>query len=74
VASFIWITSLGKFVTMDNLCKRHVIVMDWSYVYKKSGETPYHIFFTLILQNSCKIWFFRWLEQSGLVELLACWK
>jgi hypothetical protein len=35
VAFFKWSTSLGKILTMDNLCKHHIIVMDWYCICKK---------------------------------------
>jgi hypothetical protein len=39
VAFFTWSIALGKILIMDNLRKRHVIVVDWRCVYKKSGES-----------------------------------
>jgi hypothetical protein len=36
---FTWTTSLGKILTLDNLCKRHIIVINWCCTCKKSGET-----------------------------------
>jgi hypothetical protein len=36
---FAWLAALGKFLTMDNLTKQHVIVVYWYYMCKKSGKS-----------------------------------
>jgi hypothetical protein len=38
-----WSTTLGKILTLDNLRKRHIIVVDWYCLCKKSGETIDHL-------------------------------
>jgi hypothetical protein len=38
VAFFAWPAALGKIPTMDNLKKWHVIMVDWYYMCKRSGE------------------------------------
>jgi hypothetical protein len=35
----VWLVALGKILIMDNLRKRHIIVVDWFCMCKKSGET-----------------------------------
>ena len=35
---FAWSAALGKILTMDNPRKRHVMVVDWCYICKKSAE------------------------------------
>lgn len=45
VAFFTWTTYLGKILTMDNLHERHIIVIDWCCMCKKSGKTPDQVFF-----------------------------
>lgn len=38
VAFLAWITALGKILTLDNLRKQSVIVIDWCCMCKRSGE------------------------------------
>ena len=43
VAFFVWIVALGTILTIDNLCKRKVLILDWFYVCKSNGESVDHI-------------------------------
>ena len=43
MAFFSWSTSLGKILTIDNLCKRRIIVLDWCYMFKRCGESVHHL-------------------------------
>jgi hypothetical protein len=36
---FAWSAALGKILTMDDLRKLHVIVVNWCCMYKKSGDS-----------------------------------
>jgi hypothetical protein len=40
-AFFVW--TIWKILTMDNLRKRHAIVVDWCYMCKMSGESVDHL-------------------------------
>ena len=41
---FAWSADLGNILAMDNLKKRHLIVVEWCCMYKKSGElVDYHL-------------------------------
>jgi hypothetical protein len=44
VAFFVWTAVLGKILTLDNLRKRQVIVMEWCCLCKTSGESIDHLF------------------------------
>jgi hypothetical protein len=44
VAFFVWTVTLGKILTLDNLRKRNIIVMEWCCLCKKSGESIDHLF------------------------------
>jgi hypothetical protein len=44
VAFFVWATTLGKIITLDNLRKRNIIVMKWCYMCKICGESIDHLF------------------------------
>jgi hypothetical protein len=41
-AIFVWLVSLGKILTMDNLKKRHVIVVNLCCICKRSIEFVYY--------------------------------
>ena len=43
VAFFSWSASLGKILTIDNLRKRRVLVLDWCYMCKRCGELVDHL-------------------------------
>jgi hypothetical protein len=42
-AFFVWLAFQGKILTMDNLKKRHVIVVDRCYRCKGNGESMDHL-------------------------------
>jgi hypothetical protein len=44
VTIFVWTATLGKILTLDNLRKRNIIVMEWCYMCKASGESIDHLF------------------------------
>uniref|UniRef100_A0A7N2LR36 Reverse transcriptase zinc-binding domain-containing protein n=1 Tax=Quercus lobata TaxID=97700 RepID=A0A7N2LR36_QUELO len=44
VAFFVWIVALGKYLTIDNLRKRKVWILDWCYMCKSNGELLDHLF------------------------------
>ena len=44
VSFFVW-TALGKILTLDNLKKRNVVLVDWCCMCKKSGDSIDHILF-----------------------------
>jgi hypothetical protein len=43
VAFFVWTVTLGKILTLDNLQKMNVIVMEWRYMCKQCGESIDHL-------------------------------
>ena len=44
VAFFVWTAALRKCLTIDNLRKRRVWILDWCYMYKRNGESVDHLF------------------------------
>ena len=44
VAFFVWTAALGKCLTIDNLRKRKVCILDWCYMCKSNGESIDHLF------------------------------
>lgn len=43
VAFLSWTATLGKILTIDNLRRRRVLVLDCCYMYKRAGETVDHL-------------------------------
>ena len=44
VAFFVWATALRKCLTIGNLQKRKVWILDWCYMCKYNGESVDHLF------------------------------
>jgi hypothetical protein len=44
VAFLVWTATLGKILTLDNLHKRNIIVMELCYLCKASRESIDHLF------------------------------
>ena len=44
VAFFVWTAALGKCLTIDNIRKRKVWILDWCYMCKGNGESVDHLF------------------------------
>jgi hypothetical protein len=53
VAFFVWTAALGKILTLDNLCKRNIMVAEWCYMCKH-GESIDHLF--LHCELATKMW------------------
>ena len=43
VAFFSWTAALGKILTIDNLRKRHFVVLEWCFICKRCGESVDHL-------------------------------
>ena len=77
VAFFIWSPALGKILTIDNLRRRRVTIMDWYCMCKVDGESVNHLLLhcpvALELWNLVLALFgVVWVMPKG-VELLCCW-
>jgi hypothetical protein len=76
-ALFAWSAVLEKILTMDNLKKRHVIVVDRCYMCKRNGEFVDHLVFHC--EVACASFFFpspfglSWVMSRQVVDLFACW-
>ena len=44
VCFFLWTVALGRVLTMDNLRRRWLVVLDWCCMCKWDGETINHLF------------------------------
>jgi len=78
VAFFAWVAALGKILTLNNLRKRQVIVIDRCCMCKKNWESVDHLL--LHYEVTCLLWnaiFSRfslsWVMPRRVVDLLACW-
>jgi hypothetical protein len=78
VAFFAWSAALEKILTLDNLRKRHVIVIDRCCMCKRHGESVDHLL--LHCETACALWntiFSRfglsWVMPLRVVDLFACW-
>ncbi|KAF5445889.1 hypothetical protein F2P56_031564, partial [Juglans regia] len=60
---FAWTAAWGKILTIDNLRKRRLVILDWCCLCKRSGETVDH----LLLH--CEITRALWVEVFSRVEL-----
>ena len=79
VAFFVWTATLGKCLTIDNLRKRKVCILDWCYVCKCNSESVDHLF--LHCPVALELWDMvfglfgvRWVMPLSVVGLFACWQ
>jgi hypothetical protein len=77
VAFFAWSVALGKILTLDNLRKMHVIVIDRCCMCKMNGETVDHLLHcevARVLWNAIFSCFtLYWVMPLRVVDLFACW-
>ena len=43
VAFFVWTATLGTILTIDNLRKKKVLILDWCYIHKSNEESIDHL-------------------------------
>jgi hypothetical protein len=79
VSFFAWTAALGRILTVDNLRKRGLIVVDWCSMSKRSGESVDH--FLLHCDVARALWSVlfslfdvTWVMNGRVIDLLACWK
>ena len=76
VVFFVWTAALGKCLTIDNLRKRKVCILDWCYMCKCNSEIVDHLF--LHCPVALELWDMVfglfgvcWVMPTSVVELLA---
>ena len=79
VAFFVWIAALGKCLTIDNLWKMKVCILDWCYMCKCNGESVDHLFlYCLVVMHMWSMVFglfgVSWVMLQSVMGLLACWQ
>ena len=79
VAFFSWSASLGKILTIDNLHKRHVIVLDWCYMCKRCEKLVDHLL--LHCSIASELWSLvfclfgiQWVMPHTVLELFEVWQ
>ena len=79
VAFFVWTAVLGKCLTIDNLRKRKVCILDWCYMCKCNCETVDHLFLHYLV--ALELWDMvfglfgvYWVMPMSVVGLFACWQ
>ena len=65
VAFFVWTVALGKCLTIDNLRKRKICILDWCYMCKCNSESVDHLFL------HCSVASELWDMVFGLLEFIA---
>ena len=78
VAFFTWTAALEKILTVDNLRKRRVIIVDWCCMCKVHGESVNHLLLHCSVAQELWLLIFSmfgttWVMLRGVVDLLSCW-
>ena len=78
VAFFSWIAVVGKILTMNNLWKRHIVVVEWCFMCKMCRELMDHLL--LHCPITYELWYMvfclfgiHWVMPYKVSELLASW-
>ena len=79
VAFFVWTVALGKCLTIENLRKKKVCILDWCYMCKCNCESVDHLF--LHCPVALELWDMvfglfgvYWVMPMFVIGLLACWQ
>ena len=78
VRFFVWTAALGRILTIDNLWRCQIVVINWCCMCKRAGETSNHSFLHCsVARNMWNMVFslfgVYWVMLRGVVELLASW-
>ena len=79
VAFFVWTVALRKCLTIDNIIKRKVWILDWCYMCKCNGESVDHVFLHCPIAMDLRfmvlgIFGVSWVMPNPVVGLLTCWQ
>jgi hypothetical protein len=79
VAFFVWTATLGKILTLDNLRKRNIIVMEWCYMCRNYGESIDHLFLhcmvaTELWSTILQLFGVVWLMPRSVIDMLGSWR
>ena len=78
VSFFIWTTAFGKILTVDNLRRRQVVLVDWCCMRKQNEMTIDHQLLHWLVawelwNMVCSLFGVHWVMPRGVVEHLASW-
>jgi len=79
VAFFVWTVTLGKILTLNNLRKRNIIVMEWCFMCKTSGESIDHLFLhcmvaTELWRTILQLFGVEWVTPGSVKDMLGSWR
>jgi hypothetical protein len=79
VAFFVWVASLGKILTADNLQNQNIILVSWCCLCKADGETVDHLLLHCSLSRELwnmilALFGVQWVMPRTVLDLLACWQ
>jgi len=77
-AFFTWFAALGRIFTLDNLRKRHIIIVDRCCLCKRDGELVDHILLhcdvaSALWNNIFSRFGICWVMPRSVLDLVACW-
>jgi hypothetical protein len=77
-AFFAWFASLGKILTVDNLKKRHIVIVDRCCLCKRNGESVDHLLLhcdvaSAMWNNIFTRFGMSWIMPRRVIDLFACW-
>ena len=75
---FSWTVALGKILTIDNLRKRHFVVLEWFFMCKGCGESIDHLLLHCSIASEMWSMIFClfgicWVMPQRVADLLDCW-
>jgi hypothetical protein len=76
VAFFLWLAAHDKNLTIDNLRRRHIYVVEWCFMCKRDCETGLTCFYIVRMPGNCGRWFFVFLVFNGRcpARCRICWR
>ena len=79
VAFFVWTAALGNILTIDNLRKWQILILDWCCMCKRNGESVDHLLIHCPIAFDLWSMVFtlfgiHWVMPKTVVDLLACWQ
>jgi hypothetical protein len=77
-AFFTWSAALGRILTLDNLRKRNLIIVDRCCLCKRDGESVDHILLhcnlaSALWNNIFSRFGISWVMPRSVLDLVACW-